>query len=82
MAGRDPRSPEGDLARKQAGKIGSRPAMERFLPRTVFVVFHRLFLGLQVLSLPLSRTGCRTTLGKSRSEIHTGFASKNVVITG
>jgi hypothetical protein len=37
MAGRDPRSPEGDLARKQAGKMGSRPAMKRFLPRTVFV---------------------------------------------
>jgi hypothetical protein len=36
MAGRDPRSPEGDLARKQAGKMGSRPAMKRFLPRTVF----------------------------------------------
>jgi hypothetical protein len=37
VAGRDPRSPEGDLARKQAGKMGSRPAMKRFLPRTVFV---------------------------------------------
>jgi hypothetical protein len=37
MAGRDPRSPAGDLARKQAGKMGSRPAMKRFLPRTVFV---------------------------------------------
>src|SRR5712692_4451244 len=37
VAGRDPRSPEGDLARRQAGKMGSRPAMKRFLPRTVFV---------------------------------------------
>jgi len=27
LAGRHPRSPEGDLARKQAGKMGSRPAM-------------------------------------------------------
>jgi hypothetical protein len=36
VAGRDPRSPEGDLARRQAGKMGSRPAMKRFLPRTVF----------------------------------------------
>lgn len=37
LAGSDPRSPEGDLARKQAGKRGSLPAMKRFLPRTVFV---------------------------------------------
>ena len=37
VAGSDPRSPEGDLARKQAGKRGSLPAMKRFLPRTVFV---------------------------------------------
>src|SRR5207253_1864639 len=38
VAGRDPRSPEGDLARSEAGKMGSRPAMKRFLPRTVFVL--------------------------------------------
>ena len=37
VAGRDPRSPEGDLARSEAGKMGSRPAMKRFLPRTVLV---------------------------------------------
>src|SRR5438093_13697914 len=34
LAGCDPRSPEGDLARRQAGKMGSHPATERFLPRT------------------------------------------------
>src|SRR5947199_697180 len=84
--GRDPRSPEGDLARKQAGKMGSRPAMKRFLPRTVLVLFHRSFLGLQVLIFPLVRTGCRTRyrtiLGNSRSAMHSGFASENVVVTG
>ena len=37
VAGRDPRSHEGDLARRQPGKMGSRPAMKRFLPRTVLV---------------------------------------------
>jgi hypothetical protein len=37
VAGRDPRSREGDLARKQPGKMGSRPAMKRFLPRTGLV---------------------------------------------
>src|SRR5438445_2961259 len=32
LAGRDPRSPEGDLARKQAGKMGSRRAAKRRPP--------------------------------------------------
>src|SRR5712692_5672812 len=86
MAGRDPRSPEGDLARKQAGKMGSRPAMKRFCRVQFLSVFHRVFLGLQVLSLVLTRTGCRTRyrtiLGESRSAIHPGFAPKNVVVTG
>jgi len=30
VAGRDPRSPVGDLARKQAGKMGSLPATKCF----------------------------------------------------
>ena len=86
VAGSDPRSPEGDLARKQAGEMGSLPAMKRFLPRTVFVRVPSCVPWSTSLSFPLIRTGCRTRyrtiLGNSRSAIHIGFASKNAVVTG
>lgn len=82
MAGSDPRSPERDLARKHAGERGSRPAMERFLPRTVFVLVPSVVLSLEVLSLPLIGTGCRTPPGESRSAIPDVSLPNNVVVMG
>jgi hypothetical protein len=86
VAGRDPRSPEGDLARKQRAKWGRARPGNDFCRVQFWSVFHRVFLGLEVLRLFLVRTGrrtrCRTILGSSRSAIHTGFVPENVVVTG
>ena len=81
-----PEAPKGIWPANRRGKGGRSRPWNGFWRVQFLSVFHRLFLGLQVLSLPLVRTGCGTgcgtILGESRSAIHAGFASKNVVVTG
>src|SRR5439155_10238797 len=81
-----PEAPKGIWPAYGRAKWGRARPGNDFCRVQVWSVFHRVFLGLEVLGLLLVRTGCRTRYrtirGSSRSAIHTGSAPENVVVTG